>query len=184
MAGRGGLKNSYTLAAQYLFDFLCRKRQKFRLFLCFRNKISASWEHFTYAATRLTSYGEGQMREFQNISELLEYYYAEKNVITRIRQRSFDLRRIVQTALERRIHWLIRFHTGTVADFMRNARRNPCKFRINRLKNSYTLAAQYLLLELEHLNELGDLCRKFLLIELMGKHSNLRAACFHRQHLV
>ncbi len=56
-----------------------------------------------YAATRLTSYGEGQMREFQNISELLEYYYAEKNVITRIRQRSVDLRRIVQTALERNV---------------------------------------------------------------------------------
>ena len=43
------------------------------------------------------------MREFQNISELLEYYYAEKNVITRIRQRSVDLRRIVQTALERNV---------------------------------------------------------------------------------
>jgi len=27
--------------------------------------------------------------------------------------------------------------------------------------------------EIEHLNELGDLCRKFLIIELMGKHSNI-----------
>lgn len=27
--------------------------------------------------------------------------------------------------------------------------------------------------EIEHLNELGDLCRKILIIELMGKHSNL-----------
>ena len=26
-------------------------------------------------------------------------------------------------------------------------------------------------IELEHLNEMGDLCRKFLIIELMGKHS-------------
>ena len=33
----------------------------------------------------------------------MEYYYAEKNVITRIRQRSVDLRRIVQTALERNV---------------------------------------------------------------------------------
>ena len=56
-----------------------------------------------YAAIRLTSYGEGQMREFQNISELLEYYYAEKYVITRIRQRSDDLRRIELTALERNV---------------------------------------------------------------------------------
>ncbi|MFG6348551.1 MAG: NFACT family protein [Lachnospiraceae bacterium] len=28
-------------------------------------------------------------------------------------------------------------------------------------------------IELEHLNEMGDLCRKFLIIELMGKHSNI-----------
>ena len=27
--------------------------------------------------------------------------------------------------------------------------------------------------ELEHLNELGDLCRKYLILEIMGKHSNL-----------
>ena len=27
--------------------------------------------------------------------------------------------------------------------------------------------------ELEHLNELGDLCRKYLIIEIMGKHSNI-----------
>lgn len=27
--------------------------------------------------------------------------------------------------------------------------------------------------EIEHLNEMGDLCRKFLIIELMGKHSNI-----------
>lgn len=27
--------------------------------------------------------------------------------------------------------------------------------------------------EIEHLNELGDLCQKFLIVELMGKHSNL-----------
>ena len=28
-------------------------------------------------------------------------------------------------------------------------------------------------LQLEHLNELGDLCTKYLVIELMGKHSNI-----------
>ena len=28
-------------------------------------------------------------------------------------------------------------------------------------------------MELEHLDELGDLCRKFLVVELMGKHSNI-----------
>lgn len=51
----------------------------------------------------MSSYSQEQSREFAHISELLEYYYAEKNTITRIRQRSADLRRIVQTALERNV---------------------------------------------------------------------------------
>ena len=46
--------------------------------------------------------GDGYtVRGFSSISPLLETYYAEKNVLTRIRQKSSDLRRIVQTALER-----------------------------------------------------------------------------------
>lgn len=56
-----------------------------------------------YAATRLTSYSDANTRMFDTISELLEYYYAEKSTITRIRQRSVDLRKIVQTALERNV---------------------------------------------------------------------------------
>ncbi|MCI8951124.1 MAG: fibronectin/fibrinogen-binding protein [Lachnospiraceae bacterium] len=40
-------------------------------------------------------------RAFTSISTLLETYYSSKNTITRIRQKSSDLRRIVQTALER-----------------------------------------------------------------------------------
>lgn len=39
----------------------------------------------------------------ESMSALLESYYAEKNTLTRIRQKSADLRRIVQTALERNI---------------------------------------------------------------------------------
>lgn len=40
---------------------------------------------------------------YSSISALLENYYAEKNAVTRIRQKSSDLRRIVQTALERNV---------------------------------------------------------------------------------
>lgn len=46
--------------------------------------------------------GDGyETKRFPDISRLLETYYASKNTITRIRQKSADLRRIVQTALER-----------------------------------------------------------------------------------
>ena len=40
---------------------------------------------------------------FETISEVLENYYAEKNVYSRIRQKSVDLRKIVATALERNV---------------------------------------------------------------------------------
>lgn len=56
-----------------------------------------------YASIPLTLYGEGVTKRFDSISTLLETYYAEKNTITRIRQKSVDLRRIVQTALERNV---------------------------------------------------------------------------------
>uniref|UniRef100_UPI004057A696 Rqc2 family fibronectin-binding protein n=1 Tax=Acetatifactor sp. TaxID=1872090 RepID=UPI004057A696 len=58
-----------------------------------------------FAALPLTMYTSGADRTvtFVSMSELLEHYYAEKNVYTRIRQKSADLRRIVQTALERNV---------------------------------------------------------------------------------
>lgn len=43
------------------------------------------------------------VRRFPGMSALLEGYYAEKNAQTRIHQKSADLRRIVQTALERNV---------------------------------------------------------------------------------
>ena len=56
-----------------------------------------------FAAVPLTCFSSDrfQHKEFSSISRLLEAYYAEKNTVTRIRQKSVDLRRIVQTALER-----------------------------------------------------------------------------------
>lgn len=43
------------------------------------------------------------LRPFASMSGLLESYYAEKNAVTRIRQKSVDLRKIVQNALERNV---------------------------------------------------------------------------------
>jgi Fibronectin-binding protein A N-terminus (FbpA) len=58
-------------------------------------------EPLEYASIPLTKYGAAPVREFSSISEVLEAYYAQKDKVTRIRQKSSDLRRIVQTALER-----------------------------------------------------------------------------------
>lgn len=58
-----------------------------------------------FAALPLTMYAQGDDRivAYDSMSQLLEAYYAEKNTITRIRQKSADLRKIVQTALERNV---------------------------------------------------------------------------------
>ena len=66
-----------------------------------------------FCALPLTMYGFGRPEEssspsdrtvsFPSMSALLECYYAEKSALTRIRQKSTDLRRIVQTSLERNV---------------------------------------------------------------------------------
>ncbi len=58
-----------------------------------------------FAALPLTLYtlGTDHIVSYPSMSLLLEAYYAEKNALSRIRQKSADLRRIVQTCLERDI---------------------------------------------------------------------------------
>lgn len=56
-----------------------------------------------FAVLPMKLYGDASSKSFSSISALLETYYAEKNALTRIRQRSSDLRKIVQTILERTV---------------------------------------------------------------------------------
>ena len=60
-------------------------------------------EPIEFAALPLTLYADKTARSFDSISAVLEQYYAERSMVTRIRQKSVDLRRIVQTALERNV---------------------------------------------------------------------------------
>ncbi|MCI8836103.1 MAG: fibronectin/fibrinogen-binding protein [Ruminococcus sp.] len=54
-----------------------------------------------FSALPLTHFSNYTRTEFDSISQVLETYYALKNTLTRIRQKSTDLRHILQTALER-----------------------------------------------------------------------------------
>lgn len=54
-----------------------------------------------FSALPLSHFGKYTVQIFESMSNLLETYYATKNTVTRIRQKSVDLRKIVQTALER-----------------------------------------------------------------------------------
>lgn len=60
-------------------------------------------EPIEYAAFPLTLYSDKTSQTFASVSDVLERYYAERSTVTRIRQKSVDLRRIVQTALERNV---------------------------------------------------------------------------------
>lgn len=58
-------------------------------------------EPIEFSSFPLTIYQDFSSATYSSISQVLETYYASKNTLTRIRQKSSDLRRIVQTALER-----------------------------------------------------------------------------------
>ncbi|MBQ8518574.1 MAG: NFACT family protein [Agathobacter sp.] len=67
------------------------------------NIVRNGKEPIDYSSVSLTMYEGYETTTFDTISEVLENYYAEKNVYSRIRQKSVDLRKIVATALERNV---------------------------------------------------------------------------------
>ena len=84
------------------------------LFHTFRNLIDEVKEHAFYpavyyrgeepvefSAVRLTLYSDLKAVPFDSVSGMTETYYLQKETRTRMRQKSSDLRRIVQTDLER-----------------------------------------------------------------------------------
>ena len=72
------------------------KAKKFVPYIIYRNG-----EPLEYGVLPYTMYQEEEMVKTETISALLHTYYAQKSQITRIRQKSVDLRKVVQTALER-----------------------------------------------------------------------------------
>ncbi len=57
-----------------------------------------------FSAVPLQMMADLDREDYSSVSMLLEAFYARRNTITRIRQRSADLRRVVQTILERDLH--------------------------------------------------------------------------------
>ncbi len=60
-------------------------------------------EPVEFSCVELKQYAGLDVQEYASVSKVLEVYYAEKNIYSRIRQKSIDLRKIVNTALERNI---------------------------------------------------------------------------------
>ena len=54
-----------------------------------------------FSSLLLTHFSNYQVKSYDSISEVIRTYYSSRDLLTRIRQKSSDLRRVVQTALER-----------------------------------------------------------------------------------
>lgn len=54
-----------------------------------------------FSSFALSCYSDCETQTYESISDVLRTYYAQKNAATRIRQKSYDLRHVVSTALDR-----------------------------------------------------------------------------------
>lgn len=89
-------------AAVHLYHTFLRFMEDIQAGIFYPHILFRNGEPTEYAVVPLTQFGgEYHSQEFSSVSAMLESYYASKNIITRMRQKSSDLRRIVQTALER-----------------------------------------------------------------------------------
>ncbi len=84
------------LYKQFVLYFDAVAKSKFEPQIYYHNA-----EPKEFSALPLSHFGKYTVQIFNSMSNLLETYYATKNTVTRIRQKSVDLRKIVQTALER-----------------------------------------------------------------------------------
>ncbi len=103
-AGLDGGMNAASLTCEQktvLFQKLCTlmedvSEKRFSPEMIWRGK-----QPLEFAAVALTQYKEAKKQSYDSVSSLIEAFYAEKEVQSRIRQKSADLRHIVQTLLER-----------------------------------------------------------------------------------
>lgn len=65
------------------------------------NIVTRNLEPVDFSCFKLSEFADYTVTEYDSISTVLEQFYASKNVYTRIRQKSVDLRKIVGTALDR-----------------------------------------------------------------------------------
>lgn len=100
--------DSRTSASELSSDILCHLYNQFHIYLesvkdgSFSPSIYYEGaEPKEFSALPLSCLETYRKETFSSVSHVLETYYASKNQITRIRQKSSDLRHIVQTALER-----------------------------------------------------------------------------------
>lgn len=86
----------------HLFHTFCRVMEQVKDGDFAPNIVYRGDEPVEYGVLEFQQYGpEYHFQKFETVSEMLETYYAARDSVTRIRQKSADLRKVVQTTLER-----------------------------------------------------------------------------------
>ena len=100
--------DSSVPAQEYSADILLHLYTQFEIYLSAIKEDTFSpgiyfdgKEPKEFSALPLSHFVNYTRVEYDSVSEVLETYYSTRSLITRIRQKSVDLRHVVQTALER-----------------------------------------------------------------------------------
>lgn len=93
--GENELLHLYHIFSNLIEDI---KNNRFQPTIVYKDE-----EPIEFSSIELTHFEGMQLRSYSSISQVLETFYATKNTLTRIRQKSYDLRHVVQLALERSI---------------------------------------------------------------------------------
>lgn len=100
--GNDAMLSLNEVSCIHLYHTLQRMMEDVKEGIFTPNIIYRGEEPVEYGVFPFQQYGpEYHSVTFDSVSSMLETYYASKNILTRIRQKSADLRKIVQTALER-----------------------------------------------------------------------------------
>lgn len=103
-AGLDGSASTDSLTEEYasgLYGQLMKLKTSVEMKDYHPNVIYYGEEPKEFSCIPLTSYSDGTSKSFPSIFDVLICYYAEKEKYTRMKQKTADLRKIVQTAQER-----------------------------------------------------------------------------------
>lgn len=103
-AGLDGSASTDSLTEEYasgLYGQLMKLKTSIEMKDYDPNVIYYGEEPKEFSCIPLTSYSDGRSKTFPSIFDVLICYYAEKEKYTRMKQKTADLRKIVQTAQER-----------------------------------------------------------------------------------
>lgn len=85
----------------HLYKVLERMMEDVKVAAFSPNMVLVDGEPVEFSSLSLKCYEKNEISSYTSISELLENFYAAKNAAARIKQKSFDLRKVVSNALER-----------------------------------------------------------------------------------